>query len=175
MDQMRALQAGIIAAVLSGLSFPGFAQDTVPWSTTAEWPVIVDPALGNGCFTSMAYATGTVLRIGFNRLASQGYVLIASKAWSSLQRGSGLDLRLIFGSAQPWDLTGTVINLDGTPALWVNFINVGVIFDFMQQPDVQIWQDDQMLDQLSLTGSSDAFSEVMRCQEAMDAKSASNS
>ena len=171
---MRTLRGGAIAAALSCLSVPGFAQETVAWSTIGEWPGAIDRGLGNGCFTYMAYSTGTFLRIGFNRLANRGVIIIESEALSSLKTGSEYDLRLIFGAAQPWDTTGTAFNFDGTPALWLNFINVDVIFDFMQEPDVQIWRNDRMLDQLSLTGSFAAFSEVIRCQETMDARSAPN-
>jgi hypothetical protein len=169
---MWTLRGGAIAAVLSCLSFPGLAQDAVTWSAAGGWSVVVDPALGNGCSAYMAYDTGTVLRIGLNRLANQGYITIASEAWSSMVAGQEYDLRLIFGSARPWDVAGTAINLDGATTLWLSFIDVDVILDFMQEPSVQLWYNDRMMDQLSLTGSFDAFSEVMRCQGAMDANSA---
>jgi hypothetical protein len=171
---MQALRyGGAVAAALACLPAPGLAQDTLPWSMAGTWPVIVDPALGNGCFTYAAYDTGTVLRIGFNRLANQGYVMLTSASWSSLQAGSEYGVRLIFGSAQPWDTVGTAFNLDGGPTtLWLSFVDVDVILDFMGQPNVQIWHEDRMVDSVNLTGSFDAFSEVMRCQGAMDAKAA---
>jgi hypothetical protein len=171
--RMQALRyGGAVAAALACLPAPGLAQDTLPWSMAGTWPVIVDPALGNGCFTYAAYDTGTVLRIGFNRLANQGYVMLTSNSWSSLQIGSEHDLRLIFGSAPPWDTVGTAVNLDGPTALWLSFVDVDVILDFMGQPNLQIWSDDRMVDSVSLAGSFDAFSEVMHCQGDMDAKSA---
>jgi hypothetical protein len=54
----------------------------------------------------------------------------------------------------------------------MNFIDVDVILDFMQGGNVQIWRNNRLLDQLNLAGSFAAFSEVMRCQSTMDAKSA---
>jgi hypothetical protein len=168
---MRVLPATAIA-VLSCLSFPGLAQDTVAWSVSGEWAIEVDPGLGNGCFAHMAYDTGTVFRIGFNRLSNRGVVLIESDAWSSLMVGSEYDLRLIFGAGQLWDTKATAFNFDGAPALWMNFIDVDVILDFMQGGNVQIWRNNRLLDQLNLAGSFAAFSEVMRCQSTMDAKSA---
>ena len=61
------------------------------------------------------------------------------------------------------------MDFKGFPALWMNFTSVDVILEFMQKQGVQVWYNNKMVDHLSLKGSFAAFSEVLRCQEAMNA------
>jgi hypothetical protein len=168
--EMRALRSAAITALLAFTSVSATAQDVVKWAEVGGWPVIVDRTIGDGCFTYMEYNNGTVLRIGFNRSASQAYILIANQAWTSLEVGKEYDLRLIFGRAEPWDGPATAVDFNGVTALWMNFTSVDVILEFMQKQGVQIWYSNRMVDHLSLKGSFAAFSEVLRCQEAMNAR-----
>jgi hypothetical protein len=118
----------------------------------------------------MAYDTGTVLRIGFDKLMNKGYILFANQAWSSLEPGKQYDLRLVFGHAKPWDGPATAVNFGGVTALWLNFTDVDVAVEFMQKQGVEIWYGGRMVDFLSLKGSFAAFAEVLNCQEAMNAQ-----
>lgn len=166
---MRLLRVVASAIVMICVSCPGSAQDTTKRSASDTWSVTVDPALSHSCFASRVYQDGTTFRIGLNRRASKGYIAIASPAWSSLQRGQAYELRLIFGSAPPRDRRATAVSIDGEITLWMSFIDVDVIIEFMQEPAVQIWSKQQLLDELSLQGSFNAFLEVIHCQEKMDA------
>jgi hypothetical protein len=166
---MRALRTVAAAAFLACTSIPATAQDVVKWADVGGWPVIVDRTVGDGCFTYMEYNNGTVLRIGFNRSASQAYILVANQSWSSLETGKEYDLQLIFGRAEPWNGPATAVDFNGVTALWMNFTSVDVILEFMQKQGVEIWYSSRMVDHLSLKGSFAAFSEVLRCQEAMNA------
>ncbi|MEZ5829948.1 MAG: hypothetical protein R3D05_02065 [Dongiaceae bacterium] len=166
---MGAIHNAVAVAALACTSMPAFADDLLKWAEVGAWPVIVDRTLGNGCFTYMTYDTGTMLRVGFTRLTSQGYMLIANNAWSSVEIGRRYDVTLKFGKAPPWNDEATAINLNGTISLWMSFSNVDVIVDFMQEEDVAIWYNGRRVDSVSLNGGYAAFSEVLRCQEVMNA------
>ena len=161
---MHLVRATATAMVLVCLSSYGVAQDTGGRSALGAWSVAVDPKLGRGCFASRTYESGTVFRIGLNRLSNRGYVAIASPAWSSLQRGQAYELRLVFGSAPPRHRRATAVSLDGTMTLWMGFVDTDLIIEFMEAPTVQVWSNKQLLNELGLQGSFDAFLEVVRCQ-----------
>lgn len=171
---MGALRCAAVAALLSCASFPAPAQDTVKWADVGAWPVIVDRTIGNGCFTYMEYETGTILRIGFDRLHPGGYIMIANQRWNSLEIGKEYDLKLVFGRAVPWNGVGTAIDMHGQTALLLHFDQADLIADFMQKQSVQLWYADRQVDHLSLSGSFAAFNEVIRCQQAMDGMPAQN-
>jgi hypothetical protein len=171
---MRLVETIAAAIVVVCLSCPGLAQDMTLRSTMDKWSVTVDPALGYGCFAHRGYQDGTIFSIGLNRRANKGVITIASPAWSSLQRGQAYELRLVFGSAPPRDRRATAVSIDGSITLWMTFIDADVIVEFMEQPAVQIWSNNQLLSELNLQGSRSAFLEVMRCQEKMDATTRSS-
>ncbi len=155
---MHLVRTTATAVVLVCLSSYGLAQDAVGQS------VAVDPKLGRGCFASRTYESGTVFRIGLNRLSNRGYIAISSPAWSSLQRGQTYELKLVFGSAPPRDRRATAVSIDGTMTLWMGFVDADLIVEFMEASTVQIWSNKQFLKELGLQGSFDAFLEVVRCQ-----------
>ena len=157
---MHLVRTTATAMVLVCLSSYGLAQDAA-----GTWSVTVDPKLGRGCFASRTYESGTVFRIGLNRLSNRGYVAIASPAWSALQRGQTYEVKLVFGSAPPRDRRATAVSIDGTMTLWMGFVDADLIVEFMEASTVQIWSNKQLLNELGLQGSYGAFLEVVRCQE----------
>jgi hypothetical protein len=150
-------------------SLSALAEDTVKWADVGAWPVMVDRTLGDGCFTYKMYPTGTILRMGFDRLTDQVYILVANQAWSTLESGKTYDLRLSLGDAQPWNGPGTASNFNGATAFWLNFGSVDVVLNFVQVQILEIKHRNETLEYLDLTGSVAAFSEVLRCQEATNA------
>lgn len=171
---MRLLRVLASAMAMICLSCPGSAQDTTIRSAIGTWSVTVDPALGHSCFALKVYQDRTAFRIGLNRRANKGYIAIANPAWSSWQRGRAYEVRLIFGSAPPRDRRATAVSLDGAITLWMSFVDTDLVIEFMQEPAVQIWSGKQLINELSLQGSFDAFMEVMRCQAKMDAIESAN-
>lgn len=167
---MGAIRGVACAVLLTCISLPALAEDTVKWADAGAWPVIVDRNLGDGCFTYKAYQTGTILRMGFNPLVNQVYIVVANEAWSTLERGKTYDLRLSLGDTQPWSGSGTASNFDGATAFWLNFSSVDVVRDFVRVQILEVKHRDETLEYLDLTGGVAAFSEVVRCQEAMNAK-----
>ena len=161
---MHPVRTMATAMVLVCLSSYGLAQDSGGRSALGAWSVTVDPKLGRGCFASRTYESGTVFKIGLNRISNRGYIAIASPAWSSLQRGQAYELRLVFGSAPPRDRRATAVSIDGAMTLWMGFVDADLIVEFMEAPTVQIWSNKQLLNELGLQGSFDAFLDVVRCQ-----------
>jgi hypothetical protein len=161
----------VVASAIAVIFFscPGSAQDTTMRSVIGTWSVTADPAMGHSCFALKVYQDRTAFRIGLNRRASKGYIAIANPAWDSLQRGQAYELRLVFGSAPPRDRRATAVSLDGAITLWMSFVDTDLVIEFMQEPAVQIWSNKQLINELSLQGSFDAFMEVMRCHARMEA------
>ena len=56
------------------------------------------------------------------------------------------------------------MSIDGTMTLWMGFVDADLIVEFMDAPTVQIWSNKQLLNELGLQGSFDAFLGVVRCQ-----------
>ena len=156
------------ATLVACASSSAFAQDTEKWGEVGVWPVMVDRTLGDGCFTFRSYDTGTILRMGFNRLNDKVYIVVANQAWSSsLETGKEYDLRLSLGDTPPWSGAGTASDFNGAIAMWLNFSSTDVVFDFVRVQVLEVKYRSETLEYLDLTGGVDAFSEVVRCQEAM--------
>jgi len=162
--RMRLLRTAAVAMFLVCLSGAGRAQDASGQSTIGAWTVAADPRLGRGCFANRIYENGIDFRIGLNRLANRGYIAVASPTWSSLVRGQAYPLRLIFGSAPPRDSRATAIYMDGVMTLWIRFVDPDLFVEFVAAPTLQIWSHKQLLAELTLRGSREAFLEVVRCQ-----------
>jgi hypothetical protein len=146
------------------LSGPSLAQDVRGQAATGAWSVARDPRLGLGCFANRTYENGTNFRIGLNRLTNRGYIAVGSPAWSSLKRGHAYPLRLVFGSARPRNGRATAVYIDGTMTLWMGFVDADVFVEFVDASTLQVWSHKQLLTELALRGSRDAFLQVVRCQ-----------
>ena len=161
---MSLMRAAAIAMILVCLSGGAIAQDVRGQSAIGAWFVAADPRLGDGCFANRTYESGMNFRIGLNRLTNRGYIAVGSPAWSSLTRGQAYPLRLIFGSARPRNARATAVYIDGTMTLWMGFVDADVFVEFMDSSTLQVWSRKQLLTELALRGSRDAFLEVVRCQ-----------
>lgn len=164
-DYCRAASVALAVCI----SAPCLAEDTTKWADVGAWSVDVDQTLGNGCFTYMVYDSGTVLRMGFDRLSDQVYLVVANRAWSNLEQGKQCDLKVTVGNAKSWSGAAPAIDFDGATAFRLDFTNVNFLLKVVRVRDLKIRYKVETLEHLDLSGGVEAFSEVMRCQEAMDA------
>ena len=156
-------------ALILGLSLgamPAAAQDNDLWGTVGDWDISVDPTIGNGCYALASWNGGTVLRIGRNPQKDNFYFLIGNDAWSSLQPEGAYDIQIQFGNRPVWDVSasGLQFNPGETVYLHAQSTKLEFINEFKAALNMKISYNGSEIDNLKLTGSSRAWSEVERCQ-----------
>lgn len=103
---------------------PAFAADSVEWGTSGHWHIRYDASVG-GCFMLASYTLGEILRIGFNNVQRNGYLMVANPAWHSLEAGKEYDLSFDF----PGDAVARYIRCEKTG-------RPDVSRDFVQKPEL---------------------------------------
>ncbi len=66
-----------------------FADDPAyqPWSASGDWEILVDAAVGNGCFMQKDFADGLRVRFGNHPMKSGRFFSILNRAWEQLEPG----------------------------------------------------------------------------------------
>jgi hypothetical protein len=165
----------IFPVLLGGFLFLGtlqsHAQDVVQWKTVGDWKISVDRTLNYGCFMLVSYTRGTVVRIGFNQKALNGYILVGNSAWRSLEVGKEYPLALQYDDETPWRGTSTGVSFtNGSNVyLFLPFSKPTFIGDFARREMLSIWYREQIVTKLPLKGSYAAAQELIVCQKTIDA------
>jgi len=151
------------------------AADSVFWKTVGNWDVSIDTSVGQGCFASATWKSGTFLRIGLNPEVDNFYLLIGNEKWSTLRAGQEYDIQIRFDNRAPWDVSanGFQFNDGGTVYLHAASTKDEFIKEFMRLSRMKISFQGKDIDTLRLTGSSRAFKEVLACQDAADKRNES--
>lgn len=144
---------------------PALAED-MAWGTFGNWDVAVDPTLGNGCYASVSWNDGTMLRIGRNPQLDNFYMLLSNESWTSLEDGETYMLEMQFDSRSPWDVsaTGYTFYSGGMVYLRAQSAKMDFIHEFQKALAVTVDYNGSEIANLKLNGSSRAWSEVERCQ-----------
>lgn len=162
---MKSLKFAALGCVL--LASTAVAQDLVPYSEAGGWAVQIDPTLGNGCLLSADYDDGSHVRIGFDRIAGNGYVAVADPAWGDIQDGTeypvsfSLDEEKYEGSAKG-------IHMAEVPGVVITFDSVEFLTDLAARSTMQMFYEGQEMMTLDLSGSDAAITETIACQEAQE-------
>lgn len=167
-----------IMALALGLSLSAAADparsETDLWSSVGNWDISVDTTIGNGCYALASWNGGTVLRIGRNPEKDNFYFLVGNDAWTSLRPEGSYDIQIRFGSRPVWDVTasGLQFNPGETVYLHAQSTKYEFINEFKAALNMSITYNGKEIDNLKLTGSSRAWSEVERCQKEMGSRGA---
>ena len=166
------MKAKILALAILLLAMPSLAhaEKSTAWirPTVGNWDIFVDSSLGNGCFIIATYELGTVLRLGFNRIDSNAYLMIGHRDWNSLEVGKDYEITIKFDRAAPWKATATGVKIGTITMLQAETDKPAFITDFMRKLGMTVTYRNREIASLSLRGSSAAISEMLRCQEVMD-------
>lgn len=156
----------ILGLSLGGAGAPAAAQDSDLWGTSGDWDISVDPTIGNGCYALASWNGGTVLRIGRNPEKDNFYFLIGNDKWTSLQPEGSYDIQIQFGNRPVWDVSanGFQFGPGETVYLHAQSTKMDFIREFQKALNMKIRYGGEEIDNLKLTGSSRAWSEVERCQ-----------
>ena len=152
------------------------AEDTIEYSTAGEWDIIVDRTVGDGCFVTAGYETGSVFRLGLNRDNDTVYVIWSNPDWKSIEYGKSYDLAIEFGNESPWSGTATGFSFDppnNQPFLHLE-LDVGseatanFVLEFMQEQFVKVDYEGKEILHLSLKDSFQAGLQLFECQKSAD-------
>lgn len=162
----------IFAAILLACVTSTYAEsaDTLLWKKVDGWEIRVDKSVGFGCFMFAAYNGGTVLRVGIDKQAANGYVVIADQAWRSLEVGRKYELVFRFDDDPSWRGIANAIQMGNgnSVALRVDFRNSSFLVELAKKNTLVVRYHGRLMARLHLTGTYDAVNELARCQAAVD-------
>lgn len=141
------------------------AQDLVPYSEAGGWTVAVDTTLGNGCLLTSDYEDGSTVRIGFDRLAGNGYVAAFNTAWGDIEDGTSYPVSFMLDD-QKYDGEAVGIHLNDVPGAVISFDSVDFLVDLAERNTMALSTEAGEVMSIDLSGSDAAITETIACQEA---------
>jgi hypothetical protein len=164
-----ALSFSLCLLLAAAPAVPAAAQDNF-WGSFGDWDVSIDPTIDNGCYALASWNGGTVLRIGRNPQLDNFYFLIGNPAWSSLQPDRSYDLAIQFGNRPVWDVSANGLQFSEGEEVYLHAQSdkMDFIREFQKALNMKISFEGAEIDNLKLTGSSRAWTEVEKCQEEMN-------
>jgi len=155
-----ALSAALVMPVALG------AQELEPWGTVAGWDIMIDHSIGSGCLIQAAYEDGSVVRIGFDRVAGDGYVTAFNENWGAIEEGEIYPIEFALdGASYTGEAKG--IYLNGVPGADIHFSNPDFLFDLAKKYTMTLYYDGDEVMAINLDGSYVGLEAVIECQEEM--------
>lgn len=160
---MKLLSAGLV--LVSALTATtAFGQDLISWGEAGGWAVAVDPTLGNGCLLTSDFEDGSTVRIGFDRLAGNGYVAAFNEAWGDIEAGATYPVTFMLDDQQ-YDGEATGMFLGELPGAVITFDNVDFLADLALRNTMVLSNDGGEIMAIDLAGSDAAIEQTIACQE----------
>lgn len=158
-----------LVALFLLVALPAQAGESVLWKIVGDWKVMVDRSIGDGCFVTTVWVTGTVFRAGFNPSTNQTYIVFADANWKSLEVGKVYPLSIQFDKHEPWSGGLTGFQAEGIVLLQANLNDPkGAFFSQLSSSQgLTLTYQDKMIANLALKGSADAVKELLNCQAEM--------
>jgi len=132
------LLGGILLA--GAIAGPLAAQMLEPWGSVAGWDVMIDPTLGDGCLIQAEYQDGSVVRIGFDRLAGGGYVTAFNENWGAIEEGAIYPVTFDLDN-ESYDGEAKGIYLNNVPGADIAFSNPEFLFDLARRYTMTLYYD----------------------------------
>lgn len=168
---MRDAGMRCLALLLSLLAASSaFAEQALVWRTVGNWNAAIDPSYGNTCFITTSYQNGTAIRLGFNPKDSAlpVYLMVGNEDWASIEDEKDYKIRFQLDSETPWDATASGITMGNFKALVISFGEAKFVSEFVRKHWFKAWFNDQMIANLSLSGSAKAAKELAVCQSTVN-------
>ena len=161
---MRGTHVGFLATLCLVSAAPALAEEPL-WKSVGDWEIRVDRSLNYGCFMYGSYHNGELLRIGFDRKNANGYIMLGSPAWKSLEVGKEYKLTFKFDDS-PWEGVANAVSLDGSEIkfLYMIFNKPNLIRDISTKQLLTVEYNGNLVTRLPLTGTVKAVEELLNCQ-----------
>lgn len=163
--------AYFLTMILGG---PVFSQEAITWKDSVKgWTIKVDRSLGDACFMLTSYEGGAAIRAQFNMKEDIFQFIVIDGAWQSLESGKLYDIKVQFGTLDPWTGLASAYRFgEELPALVFDVSFEGgkaelFIEELMRMTGVRIYYAGDVIANLSLSGTYAAMQEVIACQSAM--------
>ncbi len=157
----RAFGAVAVSVLCAGMAM---AQDPIPYGEAGGWEVLIDPSLGNGCFLISEFEDGSVVRIGFDRTAGNGYVIAFNEGWGDIVEGQEYPVSFMLDDQQ-YDGIAMGMSLSGLPGAMITFDNVDFLADLAMRQTMSLSNEGGEVMVIDLTGSAAAIEQTIACQE----------
>lgn len=143
-----------------------FAQDLEAWGTAGGWDVMIDHSIGSGCLIQAEFADGSVVRIGFDRDAGDGYVTAFNENWGAIEEGAAYPISFdLDGASYEGEAIG--IYLNGVPGADIHFTNPEFLFDLAKKYTMTLYHDDEEVMAIDLGGSYVGLEAAIECQNEL--------
>lgn len=150
-------------------------SETMPeYSQAGVWTIRVDTSIDYSCFLHASFEGGSSLRLGFNKMEDNYYILAGDPAWKSIEYGKEYQVGIQFGELSKWSGSAVGFSWDGEknePWLWVDIDSTSaksLLTEFMQQHTIKLFYNEKQILNLELKDSYKAGMEMLRCQEAIN-------
>lgn len=165
----------LVTTIILGVASTGAnARDAVKWKRVGSWSILVDPSVGNGCYLTATYVSGTSFRFGFELGAKpQFYVILGDPEWKSIEEGKEYNISLRFDDRKGWAWTalGTKMT-DGSIVLYGQATSSDFFSELARSHILFAIYKRQVIARLQLKGSFAASRELLKCHDAMKAAGA---
>jgi hypothetical protein len=142
------------------------AQELETWGSVAGWDILIDHSIGSGRLIQAAYEDGSVVRIGFDRVAGDGYVTALNESWGAIEEGAMYPITFELDGAS-YDGEAKGIYLNGVPGADIHFSNPDFLFDLAKKYTMTLYHDGSEVMSINLDGSYVGLEAVMECQDEM--------
>ncbi len=165
----------LVTTIIFGVaSIDASARNTIKWKSVGNWNILVDPTLGNGCYLTASYESGTSFRFGFALgERPQFYVILHDPDWKSIEEGKEYDISLRFDERKGWAWTAQGTRLsDGEVVLYGGATSSDFFSELARSHVLFATYKRQVIASLQLKGSFAASRELLKCHDAMKATGA---
>jgi hypothetical protein len=150
--------------------FPAFAkaQDVPfnrPWENFPGWSIFVSTVY-QGCVAVAAYQDGTTVRFGFDGMVHDYFVNFSNAKWRSYPLGRDYELRFDLGRSNGFNGFFHTIERDGLMSFESGNIKTSFIDTLAAASGIRIFDNEQLIASLSLTGSRRAINSMVECQQS---------
>jgi len=154
------------AIAVSALGAPAIAQELEHWGTVGVWDVMIDHSIGSGCLIQAEFEDGSVVRIGFDRAAGDGYVTAFNDAWGGIEEGAMYPITFDLDGAG-YDGEAKGIYLSDIPGADIHFTNPDFLWDLAKKYTMTLYHDGGEVMAIDLGGTFAGLEAVMQCQDEM--------